>query len=62
MGFATVSSVMTDYKQKRKPAPAQLLAGFGAVIPKQKPEDWRKMREDMEATVAEEGSKEDGKA
>src|ERR687895_2133279 len=39
---------------KLKPAPSRLLAGFGAATPTQKPEDWRKIREDMEAAMAEE--------
>jgi hypothetical protein len=49
---------MTDYRQKQKPAPSRLLAGFGAVTPIQKPEDWRKIREAMEAAMAEEVDKE----
>jgi antitoxin PrlF len=44
---------------KLKPAPSQLLAGFGAAKPTQKPEDWRKIREDMEAAMAEEVVAED---
>jgi hypothetical protein len=37
------------------------MKGFGAVMLRQKPEDWRKIREDMEAAMAEEVSKEDDK-
>jgi antitoxin PrlF len=44
---------------KLKPAPSRLLAGFGAATPTQKPEDWRKIREDMEAAIAEEVVAED---
>jgi hypothetical protein len=50
---------MADYKHKVKSTPSRLLAGFGAVTPRQRPEDWRKIREDMEAAMAEEVSKED---
>ncbi len=39
---------------KLKLAPSRLLAGFGAAQPTQKPEDWRQIREDMEAAMAEE--------
>jgi hypothetical protein len=45
---------MTDYKQKKKPVPSRLLASFGAVTPKHKPEDWRKVRAEMEEAMAEE--------
>jgi hypothetical protein len=44
---------------KLKPAPSRLLAGFGAAKPTQKPEDWKKIREDMEAAMAEEVVAED---
>jgi antitoxin PrlF len=44
---------------KLKPAPSQLLAGFGAATPRQKPENYRKIREDMEAAMAEEVVTED---
>jgi hypothetical protein len=57
---------MTDYSRRRKPPPSRLLAGFGhikrgfgAVTLKQKPEDWRKIRVDMEAAVAAEAAGED---
>jgi hypothetical protein len=50
---------MMDYRQKRKPSPSRLLAGFGAVTPRQKPEDYRLVREDMEAAMAEEVAAED---
>jgi hypothetical protein len=50
---------MVDKRQKRKHAPSRLLAGFGAVTPIQKPEDWRKVRRDMVAAIAEEVNKED---
>jgi hypothetical protein len=52
---------MTYYKHKGKSAHSWLLAGFGAVTPRQKPEDWRKVRGEMEGAMAEEGSKEDDK-
>jgi hypothetical protein len=50
---------MTDYKQKKKPVPSRLLAGFGAVQARQKPEDWRKVRREMEEAMAEEVAGED---
>jgi AbrB family looped-hinge helix DNA binding protein len=37
-----------------RPAPSKLLAGYGAVAPTARPEDWRKVREDFEQGVAEE--------
>jgi hypothetical protein len=52
---------MADYKHKLKSAPSRVLAGFGAVIPKQKPEDWRKVRREMEAAVSSEVNREDDK-
>jgi hypothetical protein len=51
--YATASTSMTDYKQKRKHVPSRLLAGFGAVTPKHKPEDWRKVQAEMEEAMAE---------
>jgi hypothetical protein len=50
---------MTDYRQNPKPAPSGLLVGFGAVTPRQKPEDWHKVRSDMEEAMAEEVAAED---
>jgi hypothetical protein len=52
---------MAGYKHDQKQAPSRLLAGFGAVTPTQKPEDWRKIRSDMEEAMAEEVNKEDDK-
>jgi hypothetical protein len=45
---------MTDIKQKGKPERSRLLAGFGAVTPKHKPEEWQKVRAEMEEAMAEE--------
>ena len=45
---------MAAMKQQGKPAHSRLLAGFGAVTPKQKPEEWRKVRAEMEEAMAEE--------
>jgi hypothetical protein len=59
MYSATVSSIMTDYKKMRKSTSSRLLGGYGAVIPKEEPEDWRKVREEMEEAMAEEVKKED---
>jgi len=44
---------------KLKPATSQLLAGFGAVTPRQKPEDWRKVRAEVEEAIANEVAAED---
>jgi AbrB family looped-hinge helix DNA binding protein len=44
---------------KLKPVTSQLLAGFGAVPPREKPEDWRKVRAEMEEAMAEEVTAED---
>lgn len=43
---------------KLKPAPSQLLAGFGAVAPRNRPEDWRTIREQTEEALAEEVARE----
>jgi hypothetical protein len=50
---------MADYKHKLKSAPSWLLAGFGAVTPRQRPEDWRKVRAAVEEAMAEEAAAED---
>ena len=44
---------------KLKPAPSRLMKGFGAVAPRHKPENWRKIREDTEKAMAEEVAAED---
>ena len=41
-----------------KPVRSRLLAGYGAVKPKTKPEDYRKMRQEVEEEWAEEVAKE----
>jgi AbrB family looped-hinge helix DNA binding protein len=43
---------------KIKPASSKLLAGFGAVTPKKRPEDFSQVRAQFEKAVAEEVSKE----
>jgi hypothetical protein len=45
---------MADYRQKKKPVPSRLLAGFGAVPARQKPENYRLVRADMEQAIGEE--------
>jgi hypothetical protein len=50
---------MPDYKYKLKSAPSRLLAGFGAVTPRQRPEDWRKVRAVVEEAMAEEAAAKD---
>jgi hypothetical protein len=52
---------MADYKHKRRPAPSRLLASFEAITLRQKPEDWQKVRGEMEEVMAEEVNKEDDK-
>ena len=37
-----------------RPASVDLLAGFGAVRPKERPEDFKRMRREMEEGIAEE--------
>jgi AbrB family looped-hinge helix DNA binding protein len=44
---------------KLKLATSQLLAGFGAVSPRERPEDWRKVRAAVEEAMAEEVAAED---
>ncbi|MBI2303642.1 MAG: type II toxin-antitoxin system PrlF family antitoxin [Chloroflexi bacterium] len=39
---------------KIRPAVSKLLAGYGAVVPRKRPEDFRKLREEFEEGVAEE--------
>jgi hypothetical protein len=45
---------MKDYKQKGKSAPSRLMKSFGAVSAKEKPEDYRLVRAEMEEAMAEE--------
>ncbi len=45
---------MADHRQKLKTGPSRLLAGFGAVTPRQKPENWRGVRREMEQAMVEE--------
>jgi antitoxin PrlF len=44
---------------KLKPASSKLLDGYGAVAPREKPEDWQKVRSEMEQAIAEEVETED---
>jgi len=37
-----------------RPASSKLLAGYGAVAPKHRPEDWARVREEVEQAIAEE--------
>ncbi len=39
-------------------ADSVLLKGYGAVKPKEKPEDWRKVRSEVEKAIAEESARE----
>jgi hypothetical protein len=50
---------MTDNNKMPNHVPSRLMKGFGAVTPIQKPEEYRLIREDMEAAMAEEVSAED---
>jgi AbrB family looped-hinge helix DNA binding protein len=42
-----------------KPASSRLLDGYGAVTPRKRPEDWHKVRSEMEQALAEEVEAED---
>lgn len=44
---------------KLKPATSRLMEGFGAVAPRQKPEDWHKVRREVEETLADDVAAED---
>lgn len=44
---------------KLKPASSTLLAGYGAVAPRKKPENWQQVRSEMEQAIAEEVEAED---
>jgi len=37
-----------------RPAASKLLAGYGAVTPKHRPEDWARVRAEVEQAIAEE--------
>ena len=37
-----------------RPAASKLVPGYGAVAPKHRPEDWAKVRDEVEQTIAEE--------
>ncbi|MCL5961191.1 MAG: AbrB/MazE/SpoVT family DNA-binding domain-containing protein [Chloroflexi bacterium] len=43
---------------KLRPAPSKIVRWYGAVTPKKKPEDFRKLREEFERGVAEEADAE----
>ncbi len=36
------------------PAPSRLLQGYGAVTPRKRPENWKKVRAEVEQAIAEE--------
>lgn len=42
-----------------RPVKSKLLEGYGAVSPRRRPENWRKVRAEVEEVVAEEVGKED---
>jgi hypothetical protein len=46
--------MLADDRQQRNPASSRLMQGFGAMRPRQYPEEWRQIRSDMEAAMAEE--------
>lgn len=39
---------------KLKASPSKLLEGYGAVSPRKKPEDWKKVRAEVEQNIAQE--------
>ena len=42
-----------------KPAQSKLIEGYGAVVPRKTPEDWKNVREEVERTIAQDVKKED---
>lgn len=54
----TVRIVPTEDGVKIERADSKLLAGFGAVAPRRRPEDWRAIREEVEEGIAEEVTRE----
>lgn len=53
-----VAFSLEDREARLRPATTSLLAGFGAVKPRQRPEDFRKVRRETEEWVAGEVLKE----
>ncbi len=45
---------LEDNAVKIKPARSKVLAGYGAVTPRQHPEDWKQVEVDIEQAIAEE--------
>lgn len=49
----TVRIIADEDGVRVKPAPSRLLSGFGIATPHNRPEDWAKVREDVEEMIAE---------
>lgn len=49
----TVRFILEADGVKVQPAPSKLLSGFGIATPHKKPEDWAKVRAEVEAMIAE---------
>lgn len=43
---------------KLRPAPSRLLKGYGAVAPRKRPENWKRVRSEIEQAIAEEAASE----
>ncbi|MBI2431022.1 MAG: AbrB/MazE/SpoVT family DNA-binding domain-containing protein [Candidatus Levybacteria bacterium] len=50
---------LEDDAVKIKPAASKVLAGYGAVRPRQRPEDWKQVEAEIEQAIAEEAVGED---
>ncbi|MBF8267640.1 MAG: SpoVT / AbrB like protein [Dehalococcoidia bacterium] len=53
-----VAFELLDGEVRLRPVHSRLLAGYGAVIPKARPEDFRKMRQEVEEEWGEEAGTE----
>ncbi len=53
-----VAFELVDGEGRLRPVQSRLLAGYGAVTPRTRPEDFRKMRQEVEEEWGEEAGKE----
>ena len=53
-----VSFELVDGEVRLRPMQSRILAGYGAVTPKARPEDFRRMRQEVEEEWGEEAGKE----
>ena len=52
-----VAFELVDGEVRLRPVKSRLLAGFGAIKPMRRPEDFQKMRQEVEEEIAEEADK-----